>query len=204
MAAFIPFANIVQVNMRYTMEGQQVENTYHCKSTVAWTAPNMSTLAAIFYAWESGTMKALRLPDCVLQSIAVQDLTTQTSQGVDVPAAPPIVGTDSGAALPMNVTLAVKLNSLYRGRNWRGRSYFIGMSDNHVTGSFVDPGFCASIKAGYDTLITTLAAASWPLHVASRWNNKVRRTVGATAEIVASSVDTTIDSQRRRLPGRGR
>jgi hypothetical protein len=204
MAAFIPFANIVQVNLRYTMEGQQCENTFHNKSTVAWTAPNMTTLAAIYYNWVDTDVKPLMVSDCVLQSIAVQDLTTQTSQGVDVPAAPPIVGTAFGDPMPMNVTVAVKLNSLFRGRNWRGRSYFIGIPDPQVSGSFIDATYAANLATAYNTLIATLSAASWPLHVASRWNNRVRRTIGATAEIVAASVELTVDSQRRRLPGRGR
>ena len=106
--------------------------------------------------------------------------------------------------MPNATTIAVKKNTGRAGRSYRGRVYHVGLTEIQVQDNRITPTATAAINTAYSTLITRYTAINCEWVVASTQNNNVPRVVGVATPIVGVSVDPVIDSQRRRLPGRGR
>jgi hypothetical protein len=106
--------------------------------------------------------------------------------------------------LPNNVTWAIKFNTANRGRSGRGRNYIIGLTKPKVAANLLNPITAGQFVDGYLDLLTDLAASDWEWVVYSRFEDKVERTTGLAQPVVSVSfADLILDSQRRRLPGRG-
>lgn len=200
---FVPFLTTAQVEMRFVQAGQKVENVYHVKKVGGWTVETMEELAADFVSWWSGTQKAYAPITLGLVMVAVKDLTTQYSAGIEYTTGLPLAGENTDEQMPNNVTAAVKFTTGLRGRSFRGRVYYIGLTNQHVIANTIDPGHVTTMNGWFANLITRLGALDAQLVVASRIGGGVERTTGISTPVLSASVDATVDSQRRRLPGRG-
>jgi hypothetical protein len=116
-----------------------------------------------------------------------------------------------GDPTPANVSLAVSFRTAGRGRSSRGRNYFVGFVDDQVTGNVVNNSDAVDIRNAYAALIAAAATANVSWVVVSRFSGvdadgkPIPRAAGVTSLINAVSlVDNDVDSQRRRLNGRGR
>lgn len=101
-------------------------------------------------------------------------------------------GVVTGGVLPANVAACVSLSG-GGGRRRAGRIYLPGIAEASITdGSRLDPTFIASILGDLITFVQdTLSEAGWLLAVYSRVN-------GTSAVVQSISVDTVVDTQRRR------
>lgn len=129
--------------------------------------------------------------------------TSSDPQAVSTPSAPR-VGSGSGTSVPLNAAWAFSYRTLLRGRNYRGRGYMPGL----LTSILTSPGIgnlatLAGIAGNYVTHFVTSPPSGWTWGVASHFLNNNPRAQGILTEIVAVSVDTLLDSMRRRLVGRG-
>jgi len=114
-------------------------------------------------------------------------------------------GAISFEQLPNNATLVCTLRTAQRGRSYRGRIYHIGLTEGQVVANTVVPGIITSLSLAYAQLLNTANFGGCELAVLSRYNANAPRLIGvATPVIDTLFADPTIDSQRRRLPGRGR
>lgn len=201
---FVPALNVAQVAMRFIQAGQRVENVYNVHNMSAWSALNMIALAQGFKDWWVTNLAPLVTSELVLDSIVVTDLTTSTSTQIIFVSGLPTPGENTNVGLPMNVTVAVRWNTASRGRSYRGRTYHLGLNRANVVGSLINTATQAALKAAYDTLITDVfAVGTSDLVVLSKRSANAWRTAAVFTTIGSSSVELTIDSQRRRLPGRG-
>lgn len=203
---FVPFVNGCQVEMLYTQDGQHVENTYHFALGSALTAAKADAIGDYMVnTWETTNMRPLRHTSVSWVGIRIRDLTA-----VDAPIYTPTPsggfnGSLAGAAPPNNVTVSVKKNTARGGRSYRGRIYHIGLSETQITSNTLNAGVTGLLVAGYNVLLSSAAqSAVGVLCVPSRMQNKVWLTEGVETPITGFTIDTTVDSQRRRLPGRGK
>lgn len=204
MAVIVYTPNAVSVAMRFTQDGQEVENVYHNDMTVAGGPLPLDLLATAYVAWWNSAIRPLVGSNVVLNSVVVQRLDNATANGIEWTTGLPITGGLGGLDEPMNVTLAIKWLTGKRGRSFRGRTYHIGIQQTQVVNSRITPTFAAAIKGAYTALIAAVNADAAPLVVLSTRANKAPRAAGVMTPILTCSVDTATDSQRRRLPGRGR
>lgn len=201
---FVPFDNrTMELTARYLYDGQQVENVFHVRSSTVAGITEMTAAAAAYKSWWTDHGKPISPTTLALQSILVKTLSTPIDPGIEYTTGLPEAGTSSGAQLPNNATLAVKWITAFRGRSYRGRTYHLGLMETQVVGNTVDPGALGIIKAVYQGLLDGLTAAGIPLVVGSKIGAKVERFVGLSTPVVALQIDPIVDSQRRRLPGRG-
>lgn len=201
---FIPFANCCKLEMVHLQFGQYVENVYHFRRTEgAIGTEDMATLAAFMKGWFTSNHAPLINNDVSLVLIRAKDLTTQFSPGIEYSTGLPAAGVGTGHSEPSNVTLAVKLSTGLSGRSYRGRVYFIGLPAGAATADQVDGVTVAAIKSAWQNLQSTLPAG-WEWVVASSMENLTWRTTGVMTTITGIAVDPFVDSQRRRLVGRGR
>lgn len=198
---FVPGANVLEIDAIYTQYSERVENVFYVQGTAAWTETTINAALDNYSNWETMWGAARRGDNVNLVLLVGRDLTTQTSTSVEKVES--IQGTDGGAHLPNNVTIAVKHQTALRGRSFRGRTYWIGLTATRldVTGNLVTPTEAGRLVDAMEALRTS----AWPnggvMGVFSRRHQDGWRAAGVFTPIERFLLtDLFIDSQRRRLP----
>lgn len=114
-----------------------------------------------------------------------------------------------GSVLPNNVAACMTLSSGFAGRGGRGRMYVGGIPSSAVTASSFDPDFVTAMNTAFQSgLLVRMSETGdeGPLDIViySQFQGGQPRTEALLTNVTSISMrDTTVDSQRRRLPGRG-
>lgn len=202
--AFIPVTNTVMAELRFTLDGQQVENTLYFQRASPWTAPLGVLLGEHLLTWWTDFMADNLSDNIALDSVHVTDLTTVDGFAVDAVPDGSIPGVIGGDALPNNCAICISFRSEARGRSGRGRNYICGLARDSVVANTLTTGAGIAFVAAYNALpdVAGDSAATWV--IVSRFLDGVPRDFGLTRSIITVILlDLTVDSQRRRLPGRG-
>lgn len=188
--------------MKYNSGGQVCENVYHVLGASEWTTTTLGALGVYFENWENTLGKTRRGTSTQLQAVICVALVTE--DGPAVFSAVAIDGTEPYELLPNNVTLAIKWTTNKRGRSYRGRTYWIGLSlgdQSSVNSNQIDSGRATDILNDMTTLMTGTKPNGGQLVVLSYANDCTWRTTAEPTVIVAATLtDPVFDSQRRRLP----
>jgi hypothetical protein len=201
---FIPFNGCVRSTLLYVCDGQILANTLHFVITPPITLTQMNNLNTALHTWYTASLKPQLTAAIALTGINTIDLTTVSSPGAFLPISPIEPGTAGGSPLPANVSWVSTLRTGLRGRAYRGRWYHPTIAAGYQTGvSAITAGAVAAIQAALAQLLTPANVANFTWAVASRFLNKLPRATGVTTSITSVAGDLTLDSQRRRLPGRG-
>lgn len=211
---FVPVPNTVQVNTVFEMDGQEVEMTSYFEKAGGVTLTNIEDLLDRINAllvtgllpFLGNTIKLIRLVGNLLD--AADSL--QAILNID----PAVEGGATGAAAPNNVALCMSLRTASRGRSFRGRNFIPGIPRDLITESSVNTGSVTAYTDFYAAYMDVGADLGFEMVVVSRYSGytvvdgkkvPTPRVTGITTPVTAAYVvDRTVDSQRRRLPGRGR
>jgi len=202
---FIPVENAASCELIYSHAGEINENQFHVIKGSPFSLSDLQDLRDTANSWDSATGSTGRISSASLVRIRTKSLDTSSSPLEDYSLPTPRPGTLTGVALPLNSAFCVKLATGLAGRSFRGRWYWGNLT--HL--SMADAGHLslasATAYSGFlTTLIANLATDGFTMVVVSyRADNAWRDTGLATEIISAVSVDTALDSMRRRLPGRG-
>lgn len=203
--AFIPVPDTVMAELRMAINGQQVENTLYFQKEGGWNVPGATQLANDLLVWWTTLLSVQLSEQLVLREVTVSDLNVVDSFQVTVPAPTPNPsGGVVGEAEPNNVSLTVSFRTGLRGRSFRGRNYVVGIPKEKTLNSQVISTFSAYMQGSYQGIPSaiTLSGGTWV--VASRFHANAPRVTGVSTPVTAVVVvDDFVDSQRRRLPGRG-
>lgn len=202
---FVPFANTAQVNVRGRLDGQRCENTLYFTAVDGPFTPSLlANLAETIKDTWAAELQPLKSSTCTMVEVFAFDLSTEGSFGYTAVPTTPISGEAGAAPLPNNVSLAVSFRSAFRGRSGRGRNYWYGLVEDQFAGNNATGAIQTAILAGYDTLFAAALGEGYVHVVASRFHDNLPRAVGVTFPVNAVVItDSVLDSQRRRLPGRG-
>lgn len=201
--AFIPVPDVAMVELVFRQDGQVCENTLYFQGAASWDATNLTTLAEEVRDWWIAGPRLDTSDTVGLTSVKATSLASQSAPGVEVTDLLPADGTEVSPPLPNNVTQAVTFVTALRGRSYRGRNYRVGLTEAMVVANQVDVGYTTSWVGFYQTLDTDVTVNSAQHVVVSRYENNVPRATGVATPVVSYKADRVIDSQRRRLPGRG-
>jgi hypothetical protein len=205
---FVPVPNVVQANIRTTIATEQVENILYFRAeSVEVNDSSMGALGLELINWWENNLSSWLTTAIELREVYLTDLSTQDGPTVTVtPSNPPVQGIDADPVLPNNCALCVSFRTGKRGRSFRGRNYVAGLGEGRVTASIVDTTYAEGIRDAYNLLLAPIALPpGWRWVVVSRIADKQPRTVGEATNITSVVLtDRVMDSQRRRLPGRGR
>ncbi len=203
---FVPVPDVVQVEFRCEMDGQLVENRWHVDCLHEPTADDLTNIAnnvatVLTNDWKPQMPADVTLREIHLRSLHALNHLEHTALFT--------VGTVGGLAnplLPSNVSVCVSLRSQFTGRSARGRLYWIGLTENDVSFSTISATRLTGIVAAVQAMIDALVAASFRWCIVSYRSGGIPRPGGPVKFIVETAlvVDDVVDSQRRRLPGRGR
>jgi len=204
MAIFIPVPQTARFELIVDWNQQRMENVYHVhRPSTSWDATSLTSMAAILKAWWDASLKGQVSNAANLVEIIATDFTTPNSARVEYTTGLPIAGTNAGAALPANVTAAISWRTAFRGRSFRGRTFHVGFTGTMIVGSAVAGASQTALQTAYNALMVAVNSADTQLVVVSRFAASLPRIAGISTPITAVTVDGNVDSQRRRLIGRG-
>lgn len=202
---FIPVVDTVMAEMRFTLYGQQIENTLYFKHTGSVGSAELDDIAA--YVDDFATSKYMAMT-CLAPQISYREtyvtlLTTETAPTAANADGAGTTGPGATAAMPGNVCIAVSFRTAERGRSARGRNYVSGLQASVISGNQLNSTGQAQIIGAYTQLISS-PLPDWTWVVVSRYADGVARVAGVTLPVTSVTiVDANLDSQRRRLTGRG-
>lgn len=203
---FVPVPQVAQVEVVFNYANQITENVYHVLGTLAFDASDLAALAGEFETWWKASLRTKHTPNCTLVNIKARAMDDPTSPAIEHGVTVDNAGTRGGTALPNNVAIAVKWITGLSGRSFRGRTYHQGLSSSDIlsgSSNVMDPTALGALQVGYQALISVAFTNGGQLVVVSKTHDKAPRATGVATPIIGCTIDSTLDSQRRRLPGRG-
>jgi len=202
--AFIPVPGVIQAELIYNWNSQVVETVLHFRPSDPPTPTLMEELGTEIVTWWSGGIKGFMSNMITLTQVKLTDLTTNTAPVINWTTLLPQTATNTSPSMPNSVTVAITKRTILRGRSYRGRIFHPGLCEAQVLNNTIDPPTLVNLIAEYSEMISFVTpGASWAMVVISRQENNVPRVTGTDQGVISLSSDGVVDSQRRRLPGRG-
>lgn len=206
--AFIALVGGVRVVINGLWNGQVTQNTlyFQTEGLTDPTAVEVNALANQIDDWFSSSI----LPNLneSFSYISVEATAINVGFGWQATAAANAgPGGVTGESMPNNVNPCISFRGAQVGRLSRGRNYVPGISTSDVLGNEIDADWMLQIASGYNELTSAGAfdppGFNWV--VASFFLNGAPRGAAVATQITTVLfTDNIVDSQRRRLPGRGR
>lgn len=190
----------IRVEPIYEAGFSRMENVLHYMCSEQISEQTMQEFGTAWVEQWTAHLAPLISQNVALIQITITDLTSNTGPQIVFTDDMPLVGTaDTGLTLPNNVTVTTKLLTGSRGRSYRGRVYHIGLVEGAVVADQIGSTTRADLNAAWMALrMLTTESAVWTLSVLSR------KLGGTLTPVLNVGGDLIVDSQRRRLYGRGR
>lgn len=194
----------IQCDIIFLLFGQRVENVVHVEVPGGIDAAVIADTANEVGAWVLDTYLPLLSASVVFLNVEAKNLNI-VDGGVAIFNAPPgSVGGIGSPGEPGNVSYTISLRTAQSGRSFRGRKYVPGIPASKRTENTIDATWSGQLVAAFNDLIAVLQALDKFLVVVSRVADGVERAIGVATHVETAQVtDLFIDSQRRRLTGRG-
>lgn len=203
---FVPVPGVAQVNVRATLNGEQIENVFCFQyNAPPIDAGELSTLAEVVRDEWIANVLPLLTQGYTLREVYAVDLTSADGPTATAVAPPGTIGGEISQPLPNNVALVLTHRTAQRGRAYRGRTFISGLVEGNVAGNLVDAGWAGTLVAAFNTFIIEIqSTVAWVFVIVSRQLDNAPRVTGVATVVTATVLrDNVVDSQRRRLPGRG-
>ena len=160
------------------------------------TAGELSSLNTEFITRVLGALRLMSCNDLTWEGIKSYDASVVNGATANTAITSNGGGTRPGFSLPGNVAHAVQFDTAQRGRSFRGRTFITNLSESDVQGD--------SVTTDLLNLEASFANAIIGNYVGGRFSFAIgsRKLEGSTA-VAGYKLDPIVDSQRRRLSGRG-
>jgi len=208
---FVPVANSALVEIRMVAEGQHCENTLWFELGIVPTEAALTNLLTGIGSWWRANIKPITSSRVRVSEYVATSMDTISGPQVTVAGDSLDNGASTANTMPLGTALTVSFRTALRGRSFRGRNYILGMTEDQVDGNSVVAGVTGLWTAAYEALLAATPISGWSWIIASRFSGvnptthkPIPRAAGVTTPVTAVViVDEFIDSQRRRLSGRG-
>lgn len=201
--AYIPVPNTVRLCLQGVWAGQLVELCLGWRKDTAVTVSDLEDLTDGMETWRVAEF----IPHVnhlyqMTQWVATA-LATATSPSVITPITADDVGLDAGPSVSNNSTMTTTFLTDLRGRSYRGRVYTPGLNQSdQLTSTDMSGTLAAALTAAY-ALMNTYVPVAFSHAVISLQTAGAPRATGVATPVTGYRSNTQIDSQRRRLAGRG-
>jgi|SRR5215216_185592 len=189
-------ANTAEVVVKQRLYGQDVLNVWHVQVSASPDEAELLDVAAHFQLGYGDLFTHLS-DEIALTEIFVRNLGVVGGIEATLSITPEQVGGISTESMPSGVALCISLRTALGGRRFRGRKYFAGIPRSEVVANSFTSAFVGALLGSIGGMIGDLATAGNPISIASFTGSTL---VPVTAAVAA---DLDVDSQRRRLNGRG-
>ncbi len=201
-----PVPNCAQAVLNYQSDSGDARNVLHFQQAPDFPFDNINleALALAVHTWWTPNLRPHVSTTHRLESIITRDM-GQVPGEIHERVVNELGG-NTAARTPSNVTSAFTLRTGQGGRSGRGRIFHVALSSGYFTGDTLTAGDLANMLTAYNALKVLPPVGSGPefqLVVVSRFANGVQRPTGIKNRVTAITNDGILDSQRRRLKGRG-
>lgn len=199
---FIRVEATVRVCLHINLVGHETVLCFNVKYPSAPTHTTLTDLAAAVRDWWETDLSPLLAPQAAFLSVTAKNLDVEDGEEYVLDSTTVSAGTYAGNSLPNQAALVVTWRTLLSGRSYRGRTYIPGVpyealaSDNTVSGDYQE-----AVAIAFGTLWSDIAETNGTLCVLSRFHNGVERETPVMTPVETQTVNTKIDTQRRRLRG---
>lgn len=202
---FIPVANTMKVQLIYSLFAQNIENVFNVISGGGLAVADLDRVEAVFASWWTATGRLQVSSSCSLVRIVADALGGVAGVHKEYTTGWTQAGSLGGTNVPGSVTTSVKLATGLRGRSFRGRIYWPGLVHGDISSGLLSTARRDGIAAAVNTLRTSLTAdgSNDQLAVVSYCTGGIWRGAGVATPVTSASAHLLVDSQRRRLIGRG-
>lgn len=139
--------------------------------------------------------------DLTANKVTVYDMTSASSPVYTSISGLPVVGSAAVDSTPNNASYVITHRTNSRGRSFRGRNFFPGLTENDVVNGLLGGGVATARLAGWATYINSVELATlWSHVVASQVSGGVDRVLGLTTVVTSYTITDAVRSQRRRTP----
>lgn len=196
---------VCKVAMVFQRDSRFFVNTFHvARPASTWTLALMGDLALAANNWWAIYYKLTQPAQIALVQVQVRLYNPANPLAVDYPVTPPVVGLRAGTPEAANATLTMSWRTGLAGRAFRGRMYVPALveADVSVTDT-VGSVVIAAFAVAADAFVHTSFTASPPV-IFHRPGLVPRPRDNTYTPVTTYVMENVVDSQRRRLPGRGR
>ena len=202
--AFVPAPNTIQCDILFMLYGQRVENVVHVEVPGGVDAPTIQDTANEVGNWVEDSYLPYLSEQIVFLGVEAKNLSIEAGGVAIYNAAANTHGGVNGPAVPGGTAFCVSLRTAASGRSYRGRKFVPGVPESSRVGNQVTSDYAALMLAAFNDLIAVLTAVDKILVIVSRIADGVSRVTAVTTPVTSpAAVDLNLDSQRRRLTGRG-
>lgn len=209
--AFIPATNCLKVSIKWKLGGQELRSVLYFHKASSWAEGDITSFAsALDGAIVSSWLDHLHV-DLTYTGFDIVDISAANNPiGQVVKSAPPAGAHATGACFTGQDCVVLTKRTAKSGRSFRGRLFVPGIPVekqeglNTVTAAFI--GQLLTDFAGLiaDGLVTGVFHVVLSLFSGMDSNHvPIPRSLGLPTVVTALSADQSIDSQNRRLEGRG-
>lgn len=196
---------VAKVSLVFLRDSRTFVNTFHVSGAADLGAGDLVTIANMFKTWYTNSYKT-QLPSGVgLTQIQVRKLWPPAPLAYDLNVSPPETGSKNTTMETANSTLTMSWRTGFAGKAYRGRDYVPGLVEADVTtNDTVVSSLLVGLAAVGGNLISSALTAGFPLGVFHTPLLTPKLLDNTITEILTCVLEYIVDSQRRRLPGRGR
>lgn len=203
MPQFIPSANAIKAQFQYLIEGQKIQNSVQFRFEGVLYQESMGPLMDELKPWYLGDLADQMGSNVQLTGIKLTAMGDADGKILEWSPATAEYGHDEGPSGPNNVCLCIRLGTGSRGKSAHGRVYVPGCNQANISGSYFSTLYRDNCVAAWAKLVDPAHIFAHRLIVASYYHDGQPRTTAQQYYVTDFSADTVVDSQRRRLPGRG-
>jgi len=207
--AFIPTSNAARLEVRQELDLQLVEQIFWFVKS-GFDGADLQALVDIVEAYWTTTIMPLLSVFLTYREVYARGMRFISDIDKRALGESGTAGGSAAQSLPNNVAFSVELGTGQTGRSKRGRTYATGIPENEVAQSIADPGFTLDYLTAIAGIGAQADSVGWDWVVCSQYSGidgegkPIPRAAGVVTPItVVSKYDNVVDSQRRRLPGRG-
>lgn len=189
---------IAHVTMVFSRDTRIMENTFHLFKATGWTLTTLMQAAVDTVSWWNLYYKFCCGNGVALTQVQIRLYDPANPLAFDQPVSPAQAGNIAETLEAGNVTVTLSWRTGLAGRKQRGRIYLVGLTEPRVNAN-------DTITSVQLSLMATAAAQ----FIGPVWSNGVVPAIFHRADNTYTPVNSyvlenVVDSQRRRLPGRGR
>lgn len=203
---FVESPLTAKVAVRYRLFGNDIVNTLWAFNIAEenFDLNTLEELAANVASWVQTSVLPLLSSAISLADITATSWASPLAPSFVRVAAPGLVGGIAGECVPSSNCFTITFLTGARGRSFRGRNYVSGIPVSIADENEVSQSWGDDLVTAYEELPGNLASSSAIHVVCSQYTNGAARPEAVVVPITGYRYhDLNIDSQRRRLNGRG-
>jgi len=194
-----------KVQLYFSTPGGVAMNVLNFRTDGGWNAVSLDVLVdEIATSWEA-QFSPLQSDQVECYRIVATDLGAPIPAQVDKAPVNDLTGGRASVIMPGNVTVVTKFGTGLAGRSQRGRTYHIGLTDDQCVGDSLVAGMADTIRDAWIDFAGEVhdSPAAADLVVVSYCHNNAWRAAAQVLNVTAFTTEDVLDSQRKRLSGRG-